>query len=189
MHKRSYYLVNAITMYRLVAAPVLLIFIYYRQIELFKWLLAVSFFTDAIDGFLARRYKVNSSFGARLDSIADDFTIFVSLVGIYVFKPEFLKEHLTVIIVLLVLLVIQNVLSLIRYKKLSSFHTYSAKLAAVFQGVFLLLLFFMPQVPAIFFYLAVVMTTIDLLEEIFLVLVLKEWKTDVRGLYWILKQR
>ena len=94
-----------------------------------------------------------------------------------------------IVIVLLVLLVIQNVFSLIRYKKLSSFHTYSAKLAAVFQGVFLLLLFFMPQVPAIFFYLAVGMTAIDLLEEIFLVLVLKEWTTDVRGLYWILKQR
>ena len=186
MRKRSYYLVNGITMYRLVAAPVLLLFIYFGQLQYFKWLLAVSFFTDAIDGFLARRYKVNSSFGARLDSMADDFTIFVALVGIYVFKPEVLKDHWIVVILLLILLVTQNILSLIRYKKLSSFHTYSAKLAAVIQGVFILLIFFMPAVPETFFYLAAVITAIDLLEEIILVFILKEWKTDVKGIYWVL---
>lgn len=188
MQKRSYYLVNGITMYRLVAAPVLLLFIYFGRSEYFKWLLAVSFFTDAIDGFLARRYKVNSSFGARLDSIADDFTIFVALIGIYVFKPEVLKEHWIVVILLLILLVTQNILSLIRYKKLSSFHTYSAKLAAVFQGVFILLVFFMPAVPDTIFYMAAIITAIDLLEEIILVFILKEWKTDVKGLYWVLKK-
>ena len=188
MQKRSYYWVNAITIYRLVAAPILLIFVYINQIEYFKWLLAVSFFTDAIDGFLARRYKVNSTFGARLDSIADDFTILVSLVGIWVFKPEVLKEHMMIVIILLVLLVVQNVLSFIRYSKLSSFHTYGAKLAAIFQGVFILLVFFLPQVPVIFFYLAAGITALDLVEEIVLVLVLKEWKTDVKGLYWVVKK-
>ncbi len=189
MKRRSYVLINAITLYRLVSAPVLLLFIFNDQPEVFKWLLGVSFFTDAIDGFLARRFKVSSTFGARLDSIADDLTIFVSLVGIYVFKPGFLEEHMAIVIVLLVLLVVQNVLSLLRYRKFSSFHTYSAKLAAIFQGVFILLLFFLPEIPETLFFIAAGITAIDLVEEIILVFLLQEWQTDVKGLYWVLKHK
>lgn len=51
---------------------------------------AFLFYTDAIDGFLARRYRVTSLWGAKLDSIDDDLTVFVGLTGIMVFKPEFI---------------------------------------------------------------------------------------------------
>jgi len=60
MRKISYYFVNAITIYRVISAPVLFFLIITRQVDLFRWLLALSFFTDAIDGWLARRFKVSS---------------------------------------------------------------------------------------------------------------------------------
>jgi CDP-diacylglycerol--glycerol-3-phosphate 3-phosphatidyltransferase len=63
MHRRSYYMVNAITLYRLIAAPFLLLLIINHNLEVFRWLLGLSFFTDAIDGYLARKYKVTSAFG------------------------------------------------------------------------------------------------------------------------------
>jgi hypothetical protein len=52
-------MVNAVTVYRILAAPVLLILIWKNEYDLFKWLLVVSFFTDAIDGYLARYFKSN----------------------------------------------------------------------------------------------------------------------------------
>ena len=130
MKKGSYYIVNGITLYRLMAAPVLVLLIFTHQVNVFKWLLAISFFTDLIDGWLARRFKATSILGARLDSIADDLTVAASMVAVVVLKPAFLKQQMVFIIILFALFLIQIMLALLRYGKVSSFHTYSAKLAA-----------------------------------------------------------
>lgn len=137
MQRTSYYVINAITAYRLVASFFLLFLVFTGQVDIFKWMLAISFFTDAIDGFLARKYKVTSVMGARLDSIADDMTVLMAIIGVFRLKPEFIQQELVLIIVMLALLVIQTVMALVRYGKISSFHTYLAKIAAVLQGSFL----------------------------------------------------
>jgi CDP-diacylglycerol--glycerol-3-phosphate 3-phosphatidyltransferase len=170
-------------------APVLVLLIFTNQIQLFKWLLAVSFFTDLIDGWLARKYKVTSILGARLDSIADDLTIVAGIVAAIVLKSAFLKEQMIFVIILLGLFVIQVILALLRYGKISSFHTWSAKLAALMQGSFLILLFFLPQPVEIVFYIAFGTTVIDLVEEIILVMILPQWEANVKGLYWVMKKK
>lgn len=189
MKRYSYYFVNGITVYRMIAAPVLVILIFERQPDWFKWLLAVSFFTDAVDGWLARIFKVTSILGAKLDSIADDLTIAAGVIGIIVLKPEFLKQELLLLILLLILFLVQFVLAIVKYRKISSFHTYTAKLAALLQGCFLILLFFLPQPIYPLFYLAVFVTAIDLIEESILVLLLPGYETNVKGLYWVMKRR
>ena len=186
MKNISYKIINGITFYRLLAAPLLVVLIITGRTEVFKWMLALSFFTDAIDGFLARRFKVVSVLGSKLDSLADDFTIAAAILGAIVFKKDFLRQEVVLVVLLAALYFLQTILALTRYKRISSFHTYAAKGAAIMQGVFLLLLFFLAQPPHIFFYVAAAATIIDLVEEILLVLVLPQWKTDVKGLYWVL---
>src|SRR5579871_1769646 len=105
MHKQSYYVVNGITVYRILAAPFLVWLIFTHKTDVFKWLLAISFFTDAIDGYLARRYKATSILGARLDSIADDLTIVAALTGIYVLKQDFVLQQMPVVLSLFALYV------------------------------------------------------------------------------------
>jgi CDP-diacylglycerol--glycerol-3-phosphate 3-phosphatidyltransferase len=188
MKKGSYYMVNGITLYRIVTAPLLLALIIFKEPEVFKWLLACSFFTDAIDGYLARRYKVTSLLGAKLDSIGDDLTVFVGLIGIIAFKPEFFRKELVFIIALLILFFIQVTSALIRYGKITTFHTYAAKVAAVTQGTFLILIFFLPEPLYFLFYLAVFITAYDLIEEIILVYLLPRWEANVKGLYWVMKK-
>lgn len=189
MGKLSYSIITGITAYRIVAAPVLLILIFTGNERLFAWLLPVSFFTDLIDGYLARKYKVNSVFGARLDSIGDDLTMLAGIAGLFVFKMEFLKDHWVSVGILLALFLIQTVSALIRYGKISSFHTYLAKTAAIFQGMFLILLFILPDPLPILFYAAAALTMLDLIEEIVLVVLLPQWKVNIKGLYWVLKER
>ena len=189
MARQSYYMVNGITLYRLIAGPVLLLLILTRQPDIFKWLLAVSFFTDAIDGYLARKYEVVSVMGARLDSIADDVTVVVATIGLFVFKPAFINEVYVLLILLFVLFVIQVTLALVRYRKTTSFHTYLAKIAAICQGVFLILASFMPAPLYLLFYVAILVTALQLVEEIVMVLLLPEWETDIKGIYWLLKRR
>ena len=188
MQKTSYYIINGITWYRLIMAPVLIILLFVDRVDIFKWLLPVSFFTDAIDGYLARKYKVTSIFGSRLDSIGDDLTVLAGVVGLIVWKPGFFLDHLWPLIVLALLFAIQVTLALRKYKKTTSFHTYAAKLAAIAQGVFLILFFLIPDLPTYGFYIAAAITAIDLVEEIILVFVLPKWEANVKGLYWVLKK-
>lgn len=182
-------MVNAITLYRLAAAPLLVALIFFDQLNVFRWLLAISFFTDSIDGYLARRFKVSSAFGAKLDSIGDDLTVLAGIVGMIFFKPGFLWENVSWIAVVLILFILQVSLSFLRYRKMTSFHTYGAKIAAVFQGVFLILLFFLPGPVMWLFYSAVIITSLELIEEMIIVMILPEWQTDIKGLYWVLKQK
>jgi CDP-diacylglycerol--glycerol-3-phosphate 3-phosphatidyltransferase len=189
MSKFSYKLINGITIYRIAATPVLLFFIFTGRIEVFKWLLGISFFTDLIDGFLARKFKVTSTLGSKLDSIGDDLTVLTGIVGLWVFKRDFIHEQVVLVSIMLGLFSVQNILAFWRYKKMSSFHTYSAKVAAILQGTFLILMFFLKEPPYILFYLASAVTILDLIEEIILVIILPKWTINVKGLYWVLKSR
>lgn len=188
MHKNSFYIINTITVYRLIAAPILVFLIYNNNLDLFKWLLPLSFFTDLIDGYLARKFYATSIFGSRLDSIADDMTIVAATIGLFVFKKEFINNNIEIIIILLSLFIIQTILALVKYHKITSFHTYLAKTSALFQGSFLILIFILPEPIYILFYLTAIFTTLDLAEEIILVFIIPKWKANVKGLYWVLKK-
>ncbi|WP_158827843.1 CDP-alcohol phosphatidyltransferase family protein [Mucilaginibacter lacusdianchii] len=189
MRKRFFYIVNFITFYRMLAAPVLLYLIFTHQPGIFKWLLAISFFTDAIDGYLARKYQVVSSLGSTIDSIADDLTVLAAIVGIYIFKPDFLKQEIVLGSLLVILYLVQNAYAWLKYGKMTSFHTYTAKIAAVLQGIFLILFHFFNDPIVLLFYIAAIATLIDLVEEIALIFILPVWKTDVKGLYWVIKNK
>lgn len=188
MNKRNYYLVNGITAYRIITYPLLVLLVFNRQMEWFKWLLALSFFTDAIDGYLARKFKVVSIAGARLDSIGDDLTVIAGIIGMIVFKQAFFKQQIFIFILLGSLFALQAVFAFIKYRKMTSFHTYAAKAAAVLQGIFLILLFFLPNPLYSLFYVSVIFTALELIEEIIIIFLLPQWKSDVKGLYWIMKK-
>ncbi len=188
-HKKAWYVINGITLYRVVAAPFLLVLLFTGRYELFKWLLGLSFFTDLIDGFLARKFKVTSVAGTRLDSLGDDLTILVAMTGLFVMKPEFIKQEKVAFIILLALFLVQTIYAFIRYGKMTSFHTWLAKAAAIFQGVFLLLVLFTGEPNMILFYTAVLVTMLELIEEIILVYLLPVWETDVKGIIQLFKKK
>jgi phosphatidylglycerophosphate synthase len=188
-HKQVWYVINGITLYRVIAAPFLLVLLFTKQYEIFKWLLGVSFFTDMIDGYLARKFKVTSILGTKLDSIGDDLTVLVGLIALFVLKLEFIKQHIIILIILLALFLVQTTYAFIRYRKMTNFHTYLAKTAALLQGVFLILVFFTEEPSLILFYAATIVTMLELTEEIILVNSLPQWKANVKGIYWVLKNK
>lgn len=182
-------MINGITLYRIVAAPFLLVLLITSNYELFKWLLGLSFFTDLIDGFLARKYKVTSILGTKLDSIGDDLTVLVGVIGLFVMFPSFIKEQKIIFIILLAFFIIQVSYALARYGKTTNFHTWLAKTAALLQGVFLLVTFFMNEPQLILFYTAAFITILELIEETIMVALLPEWKDNVKGIFEVLKRK
>jgi CDP-diacylglycerol--glycerol-3-phosphate 3-phosphatidyltransferase len=188
-HKPGYYVINGITIFRVIAAPFLLALLFTGRYEIFKWLIGLSFFTDLIDGYLARKFKVTSIFGARLDSLGDDLTVLIGIIGLFVMKPEFIKQEIAPLILLLLLFLVQVTYAFIRYGKMTNFHTYLAKTAAVLQGIFLLFTFFTDKVNLFLFFAATIITALELIEETILISLLPEWEANVKGLYWVIKKK
>ena len=188
-YKQAWYVINGITLYRIIAAPILLVLLFTKQYDIFKWLLGVSFFTDLIDGYLARKFKVTSILGTKLDSIGDDLTVLVGLIALFVLKFEFIKQHVIILIILLVLFFVQTTYAFIRYRKMTNFHTYLAKTTALLQGVFLILVFFTEEPSLILFYAATIVTMLELVEETILIRLLPQWQANVKGIYWVLKNK
>lgn len=168
--------------------PVLIFLAIAGNIDLFKWLLPVSFATDLVDGTLARKYHVSSKMGAILDSIADDITVAAAITGMFLLKYDFIMSQIWLLAIVLILFTIQTAYALVKYKKITSFHTYLAKIAAIFQGCFFILLFLLPEPTMFLFYASIFITSIELIEETILVHLIPEWETDVKGLYWVLKK-
>lgn len=188
-HPASFYLINSITLYRLIMGPVLIILAFMGENDLFKWLLPVSFATDLVDGTLARKYHVSSRMGAILDSIADDITVAAALAGAFLLKFQFILSNKWWFIAVLGLFAIQTIYAIIKYKRITSFHTYLAKIAAILQGFFFIFLFLLPEPMMPLFYAAIFVTAIELIEETIIVYFIPRWETDVKGLYWVLKKR
>jgi phosphatidylglycerophosphate synthase len=187
--RRPMRVVNFISFFRIIAFPIFMVLLVINRIDIFKWLLLVSFLTDAMDGYLARKFRVTSILGARLDSISDDLTVLAAFLGLIVVHPQFLLEQWLVIVILLILFLVQAAYAFIRYQKMTSFHTYIAKAAAVLQGIFMCAMFFLDEPLPWLFYLAAGTTALGLLEETLMIGVLPTWKADVRGLYWAMRER
>ncbi len=179
---------NAITLCRLLATPVLLVAALERWPTFFAWLLLACLVSDIADGLLARTLGLHSPFGAALDSTADMLVTIIAAVGTITMQWPFIVEHAWQIELLAGLFAGEVLISLVRYHRLSSFHTYLVRVSAYAQGAFLLSLFFWGYSAPLFYFMWVV-SCLGQLEEWIILALLPEWTSDVRGLYWVLKGR
>lgn len=173
---------------RLLSTPFLVVLALMELRLIFAIVLFVSFLTDAIDGYLARRLKIASDHGAQLDSIADASLFVTGVFGVIWFETEFVIEQYLLISISLALYFAQLFMGLWRYRKPSSFHTYLAKIAAFVQGAFLCTLFFFGVIYWLF-YLTIIIGIAETIEEIALIWILPKWRTNVKGLYWAIKNK
>lgn len=65
------YIPNLITVLRVVAAPLLILLLKYGNYELALLLFLIAGISDGLDGYIAKKFNVQSQFGAMLDPVAD----------------------------------------------------------------------------------------------------------------------
>lgn len=174
--------------YRIAAVPLLLTLIWLNERELFSWFLVVSYSTDAIDGFLARKLKITSARGSQLDSYGDQVTLVVGLLGLVRFEPAFMKENYILILIAFIPYIVQMIIAYRKYGKATAFHTYLAKISAVIQAVFILWLLFFGPVYWLF-YTMIIIGVLETIEEITLIHLYDQWVAGVKGIYWALKDK
>lgn len=183
---REFNIADWFSFYRILAIPFLLAFLLVGNRELFTWFLLVSYSTDAIDGYLARRLKITSARGSQLDSIGDQATLVAGLFGLLVFENQFIRENFLLIIIAFVPYLFQMAIAFWKYGKTTAFHTYLAKTSAILQAVFILWTLFFGPVYWLF-YLMIAIGILETIEEITLIFMYDTWVEDVRGIFWALK--
>lgn len=184
--KSLWNLPNFISLYRLVSFPFLLFLIYSKNESLFAILLCINLVSDILDGLIARAFKLQTEFGARLDSIADWGTYILAFLGIYQFKLDDHKADFWLLYVFIGLIIFYNIFSLIKFRRLPSLHMFSAKIGGYIQGIYFFSLFAFGYYPPIF-YLAMIWGWVSSIEEIIILIYLKKLRSNVKGLYWVLK--
>ena len=172
-----------VTVSRFVLIPVLLFLIFREERNGIGWVLLAGFSTDALDGFLARGLKKTTENGARPDTIADMVFLICGLFGFYRIFQDFVMARLWIVIAVISLFTVQYFLSLLRYGKASSFHTYLAKITAIALAAFLVTAFLIKPFPWLY-YFAFGIAILEAVEEIILVCLLPAWQTNVKGAFW-----
>jgi len=177
---------NALSVYRIAAAPLILYGIFSGHRMLFAWLVIINLVTDALDGFIARHWKMETSIGVKFDSIGDLTTDVLTLLGLVVLEQPFVMSYILPIGLLIGFYLASQVLSLLRFHRLVSLHLYSSKLTNILLAVFFTAYFLVAYVPVLF-YTMIVVGILGAIEEIAVLCFLKEHQENVRGLYWVLK--
>lgn len=185
---KNFNIADWFSFYRVLAVPLLIILIFIDERLIFTWFLLVSYLTDAIDGYLARKLKITSARGSQLDSFGDQLTLIMGLIGLFYFETEFIKTNLVIILIAFVPYILQMLIAYRKYGKATAFHTYLAKTSAVLQSLFILWsLFFSPEY--ILFYTMLVFGILETIEEITLIFMYDNWVSDVKGIHWALKDK
>ncbi|MDH3389452.1 MAG: CDP-alcohol phosphatidyltransferase family protein [Gammaproteobacteria bacterium] len=178
---------NLISAIRILIAPVLFL-LAFRQLETwFLGLLLFSAFTDVVDGFVARRFGMITPLGAHLDSWGD-FTIYSTMaVCAWILWPDITRRELVYYAMILFSILLPALVGLVKFGKLTGYHTWSVKIAvfATFVGYVLLY----AEIAVWPFILASVLCVIAGIEEILITLVLREERTDVRSILAALRDR
>jgi CDP-diacylglycerol--glycerol-3-phosphate 3-phosphatidyltransferase len=178
---------NLLSFYRLLVFPLILFFVFSGNEKLFSIFLCINLITDILDGFIARTFKLQTRFGARLDSLADIGTYILAFCGIFIFKWNEISLSATWIWIFLGAYILAYIVSFIRFRKFPSLHLYSCKIGGYIQGIFFFVLFFVGYYPWLFKF-AMGWGILSYLEETAILLILPEMESNSKGLYWVINK-
>lgn len=129
---------NQITALRLLLIPALWLLALRDQPRLVGAGLLLALLTDVLDGWLARRLRQASAFGAAFDSLADKAITFSAVGWLTLLRPELFREHPGWIIVAAVSFASSLLIGWIKWGRPAPLHLYSARLGGFFQALFTL---------------------------------------------------
>jgi len=184
-NREIYNLPNFVSFIRILLAPLLFFFAFSQLPMWFLAALMFSGFTDVLDGFLARTFNQTTAMGSRLDSWGD-FTIYSTMaICAWILWPATTAAELPSYIAIVISFTAPVIVGLIKFKTITSYHTWTVKVAVVVTFVGYILLFggwldWPFRVAAVFCVLAA-------LEEIAITLLIHHEHVDVRTVWEALK--
>ncbi|HEY9873835.1 MAG TPA: CDP-alcohol phosphatidyltransferase family protein [Candidatus Obscuribacterales bacterium] len=143
--------------------------------------------SDIFDGIIARRLGVSTVQLRQADSWADICLFICLAISTWLVYPHVLIDFKTPLLLAVAAQLILFTISLIKFNKFPSFHTYTAKIWGIMLLIATVSLFgFGYDKPL---WLAIVFCWINSLKEVAMTLLLPEWKCDVLSIFHALNLR
>lgn len=176
---------NLVSFIRILMAPVLFYLAFTQQPYGFIAILVFAEFTDVLDGFLARKLHQITKMGSHLDSWGDFIIYSTIAVCAWLLWPDILLRELPYFIIIVLCFVLPAIIGFIKFRRFTSYHTWSVKLAVAVTVIAYLLLFSgLLDWP---FRVAALFCLYAALEEIAITLLIRHEHTDVRTVWQALK--
>ena len=140
-NEQIYNLPNFLSLYRLLSFPLVMYFAVSGNERLFAVFLIINFLTDALDGIIARMFRLQTELGARLDALADVGMYICAITGVFVFKAADFAAHLLSLYVYIGTFAGSVLISVLKFMRFPRLHLYSSKIGGYLQGIFFFVLF------------------------------------------------
>lgn len=150
--------------------------------------LTLGLISDIFDGIIARHLGVSNEKLRRLDSNVDQVFFICAIASIYMQQPDFFKQHLWAIVILILSEVAIYIVSFIKFRKEVATHSLGAKIWTLFLFALLVQVTLTGHAQILFvvvFWLGILTRA----EIIAIILVLKQWQNDVPSLKQALRIR
>ena len=154
--------------------------------KLFAIFITISLLTDILDGWIARRFRMQTAIGAKLDSWADLGTYILAFMAIYYFKWEEIRPHALIFHLFVAAMALSYFAVFVKFGGLIGLHTYMFRIGGYLQGGFIIALFLW-GFEAWLFYLCLGWGILACVEQVIIILWLRHPRSNVKGLYWLLK--
>ncbi len=174
-------------MYQILRLPFIIWSIAEGNKSLYITLLSINLITDILDGLIARTFHLETELGARLDSFADIGTYVMAFSGMIVLEKAFVSEHATVFLFIIGMYALPQIISLIRFRRPTSFHLYSSKTLGYIQGIFIFT-YFVFGYSAWYFYFMAIASYLVYSEALIIILLIPKLRSNVKGIYFMLKE-
>lgn len=178
---------NLLSIYRLLASPALAYCLHQKQTQTFALLFSISLITDILDGWIARTFHLESELGAKLDSWADTATYIVGFCAVFTLKWQMIAPYVHWLFAFLAAWATLYLTMFIKFRGVVGLHTYSFKITAYLQGACMISLLWFGFWQWLF-YLSIGWGILSCVEEIIIVMHLQKERTNVKGLFWLLRE-
>lgn len=173
------YIPNILSLLRIICSVLLILLINHQLCFIFLYL--VIGLTDILDGFIARKFKMESELGARLDSLADFFFYIILIFIIIKLYSSIITLNYKIALIGIIFVRLLNLfLNKLKYKKIVLVHTIANKISGVLL-YFLPLFFFTKNDIIIWIILIVVFTAA--MEEFLITIKYSEVKLNRKSIF------
>ncbi|WP_073399058.1 CDP-alcohol phosphatidyltransferase family protein [Bacteroides luti] len=117
---------NIISFSRIILSVILLFLM--NSVTLFLILFFIAGITDVADGYIARKFKMVTALGARIDSVADIFFHIVLLLLLFLNYRWVFTENAALFVAILVIKFLSIIVSKMKFCKIIFLHTLANKL-------------------------------------------------------------
>lgn len=147
----------------------------------------IAVLSDIFDGIIARRLKVSTAKLRQADSWADICLYVCVAISTWLVYPQVIQNFQIPLLSALVIQLTLFAISLIKFKKFPSFHTYTAKTWGLTLLVATISLFGFGYANTL--WLAIALCWLNSLEEIAMTLLLPTWQCDILSIFHALDLR